>query len=281
HEAAMVRTIRQVVDKAGVEIDLIAVAQGPGLMGALVMGMSAAKALSLAWDVPFVGVNHIEAHLYAAMMDHKKFESFPALGIVASGGHTFIVRIDGIGQYEILGTTIDDAVGESFDKVAAMLELPYPGGPHIEELAKSGDPKGVPLSSGRVKNNPMAFSYSGLKTGVKQRVEKYSKEDMAASFQHVALMDIVNKAVKAAETFDVQAVFVGGGVACNNYFRERLKEKFEHVYVPKKDLCLDNGAMIAGLGYHVYMTQGKGDPFDLAPFPRNRAFTLEKKSANV
>lgn len=260
----------------GHSIDLIAVAEGPGLMGALLMGVIGAQALSLGWNKPLVGVNHVEAHLYSAMMEAPAL--FPALGIVVSGGHTFLAKMEGICDYKILGTTVDDAVGEAFDKVAALLGFPYPGGPHIETLAQRGDPDRYPFKGGQVKGRPLDFSFSGLKTNVLYTVKgggdrsaplvisEEDKKDIAASFQKAALKDVVKKALKGAQSFDCQAIYCGGGVTQSTYLRSLFKEAPYPVFYPPRGLCADNGAMIAGLGYHLYTSQKKIKP--LQPYPR-------------
>ncbi|NGX37367.1 MAG: tRNA N6-adenosine threonylcarbamoyltransferase [Chlamydiae bacterium] len=280
HVDCIIPTIQRALDEAQVtsdEIDLIAVAKGPGLIGPLFIGLNAAKSLSLAWKIPFVGVNHVEAHLYAAMMSNEGFE-LPALGVVVSGGHTFLVRILDVGDYEMIGTTVDDAVGEAFDKVAALLDLPYPGGPQVEALAKGGDATRFPYRAGKVKGHPFDFSFSGLKTNVlytvkgqngdkrgKTTISEEEKRDVAASFQEAALGDIAAKALNAAKEYGCLSIFVGGGVSCNRRLRELLDGTIP-VYWPGKGLSLDNGAMIAGLGYHVF--SGESDPLDLEPKAR-------------
>lgn len=264
------------------EIDLIAVAKGPGLIGALLIGLNAAKALAMAWDKPFVGVNHVEAHLYAAMM-HQEHLEFPSLGLVISGGHTFLVRILKVGSYELIGTTVDDAIGEAFDKVAAMLGLPYPGGPCIENLAKQGNPSYYSFKAGVVKGRPWDFSFSGMKTNVLYtlkgpqsdkhqplRISETEKAHVAAAFQEAALSDIVNKTLKCAKAFGCKSIFLGGGVSNNQRLREMLFEKGDafKIYLPPAGLSLDNAAMIAGLGYHAFENREKGDPLDLEPMTR-------------
>jgi len=283
HVDFIIPTIREALEKANVsaeEIDLIAVAKGPGLIGPLLIGLNAAKALSISWEIPFIGVNHVEAHLYGAMMSHQSFD-FPALGVVISGGHTFINRILDVGNYEMIGTTVDDAIGEAFDKVASLLDLPYPGGPEVEALAKLGDPLRFPFKAGKVKGQPWNFSFSGLKTNVLYAVKgqnahkrdeaKISAEEkchVAASFQEAALQDIVSKTFVAKEHFGGKAIYIGGGVSQNRRLRELFSEKFASfpVYWPDRDLCLDNAAMIAGLGFHCY--KGISDPLDLEPQTR-------------
>ncbi len=272
------------------DIDLISVAYGPGLIGALLLGVHAAKSLALAWNKPFVGVNHVEAHLYAAWMGCEEPE-FPALGVVISGGHTFLVKMESIGQYEVIGQTVDDAIGEAFDKVAVMLDLPYPGGPEIEKLARQGDPKRFPFKAGVVKGQPWNFSFSGLKTNVLYKVkgqnndkkapsqiQEHDKPHIAASFQEAALKDISTKALAAAEQFDCKMIFLGGGVTNNLRLRELFQSSKIPVYWPLGGLSLDNAAMIAGLGYHVFQQKNyQGDSFDLEPKPRIPFRTLLSK----
>jgi N6-L-threonylcarbamoyladenine synthase len=249
------------------DIDLIAVAKGPGLVGALLIGMQMAKGLAIAWNKPLIGVNHVEAHLYAALMGVQTPWPLPALGIVLSGGHTLLVKVNAIGSYERIGTTVDDAIGEAFDKVAVLLGLPYPGGPPIEKLAQQGNPQAHRFTTGRVKKNPMDFSFSGLKTSVRHAFEKQhlSAADLAASFQETAFRDVLQKAELAIQTFPCQAILFGGGVCNNRRLRQMFAEKFPHLPLlwPEGLLSSDNGAMIAGLGYHRYLQQGKGDPLDL------------------
>ncbi len=278
----VIETALNVANLTSKEIDLVAVAKGPGLIGALLIGLNAAKALSLAWGIPFIGVNHVEAHLYAAMMPLEK-PLFPALGVVVSGGHTFLVKIETLGTYELIGTTLDDAIGEAFDKVAAMLGLPYPGGPSIEALALHGNPLLFPFKAGRVKTKPFDFSFSGLKTNVLYAVKganadkksllkitEDEKRHVAASFQETALNDIVSKATKAAHEYGCKAIYIGGGVSNNMRLRALFQEKEKKlpVHFPTQNLSLDNAAMIAGLGFHCFKTQGHGDPLDLSPMTR-------------
>ncbi|MCH9626473.1 MAG: tRNA N6-adenosine threonylcarbamoyltransferase [Chlamydiales bacterium] len=259
------------------EIDLIAVANGPGLIGALLIGVNFAQGLTLSTGIPLVGVNHIEAHLYSALMEFNP--PLPALGVVVSGGHTSLVYMAEVGVYRLIGQTQDDAIGEAFDKAARLLELPYPGGPHIEELAKKGDPHYFSMKAGRIKNRPYDFSFSGLKTALLylvkgQNATKISplvisekeKGHAAASFQHAAFSDLVEKICSAAKRYPCKSVLVGGGVSQNRYFRTLLeKQSSVPVFWPPQGLGLDNGAMIAGLGYHIFQREGgsempKADP---------------------
>lgn len=285
HIDALIPAIKQAIDEAGIsasQVELVAAAKGPGLIGALLIGLNTAKCLSYAWNVPFVGVNHVEAHLYAAMMPLEN-PPLPALGLVVSGGHTFIVKIDEIGTYEMIGTTQDDAIGEAFDKVATLLGLPYPGGPEIEALAKLGNPLRFPFRPGRIKNRPLDFSFSGLKTNVLYTVKGQSaskdapviiseqeKADVAASFQETALKDVISKATDAAKSFDCKAIYCGGGVSNNERLRDLFREMNTSypIYYPEKKMSLDNAAMIAGLGFHCYRRAKIGDGFDLEPMTR-------------
>jgi N6-L-threonylcarbamoyladenine synthase len=283
HIDLLLPVIEEALSQAHVQpqqIDAIAVAKGPGLIGALLIGLNAAKALSLSWEKPFIGVNHVEAHLYAAMMGREDV-AFPAIGVVISGGHTFLVRILELGVYERIGTTVDDAIGEAFDKVAVMLGLSYPGGPAIEALAKRGDPYRYPFKAGKVKGRPWDFSFSGMKTNVLYTlkgvhakknapllIEETDKADVAASFQEAALKEIVHKSYKAAEIFGCQAIYLGGGVSNNSRLRELFAEQKVRAFWPSPGLSLDNAAMIAGLGTHLLAKKPKGDPLDLEPMSR-------------
>lgn len=265
------------------QLNLIAVAKGPGLIGPLLIGLNGAKSLALGWNIPFIGVNHVEAHLYAAMMSSGSFQ-FPALGVVLSGGHTFMVHIQDVGNYKLIGTTIDDAIGEAFDKVASLLGLSYPGGPAIEALAKKGDPSRYSFKAGKVKNNPWNFSFSGLKTNVLYTIKgqngkadsacviaEEEKQDVAASFQKAAFSEIAHKITEALKSYPCKALYIGGGVSNNQTLRALLNaQNFSiPIYWPSAGLSLDNGAMIAGLGYHVFRKNGsKGDAMDLEPMTR-------------
>ncbi len=271
HIDVILPVIQQALDQAHLslkQIDLIAVANGPGLIGALLIGLNTAKALSLALNIPLVGVNHVEAHLFAALMD--KDPIFPSLGVVLSGGHTFLAKMNGIGDYELISETIDDALGEAFDKVARILSLPYPGGPQIEALAKKGDPKAFPFTSGFVKNRPLHFSFSGLKTAVLYKAKGQNlsetptelseemKANLAASFQYTAFQDVVTKAKKVQQMHGCKSFCFGGGVTNNRALRELFAKECPDTaqYWPEFHLSLDNAAMIAGLGYHVYKAKG-------------------------
>lgn len=269
------------------DIDLIAVSEGPGLVGSLLVGIHTAKTLAWALKKPLVGVNHIEAHLYAAMMSPTCIaplhQYFPALGVVLSGGHTSIILIHDVGKYTLLGQTVDDALGEAFDKVAKMMQLPYPGGPEIERLANNGEARRYPLKAGSIKDAPLSFSFSGLKTGalytIRELEKKYERplpqeiiQDLAASFQMTAFKDVVQKISLALErNQEIQTLFFGGGVVQNRTLRSLIKTHFEpkySIFWPEKELCLDNAAMIAGLGYHVYNNNKLDEKNSLTPRTR-------------
>ncbi len=258
-------------------LDLIAVAIGPGLIGALLVGVNIAKGLSISTGIPWIGVNHVDAHLYAAMMGEAEL-CFPALGIVLSGGHTLFVNILDRATYHVIGTTVDDAIGEAFDKVARLLGLPYPGGAALEKLALSGDPIRYPFTAGRVKGKPWHFSFSGLKTSVLYTVRgpnslphtllsEQAKADIAASFQRVAFSDIVKRALAAVDHFSLKAIYVGGGVSCNRALRNLFSQQGGTlpIFWPPDHLCTDNAIMIAGLGYHQFTKKG-ADPLSLLPY---------------
>jgi len=248
-------------------IDLIAVANGPGLIGALLIGLNFAKGLALSLGKPLVGVNHIEAHIYSAFMEQEV--PLPAIGVVISGGHTALVKVEGIGKHTLIGQTQDDAIGEAFDKVAKLLKLPYPGGPQIERLAKKGDPFRYPFKAGQIKGRPFDFSFSGLKTAVLYLIKgqnaqkdsslilEHEKADIAASFQHTAFSTLVEKILLAAKNYQCRSIILGGGVSQNEYLRTLLEQKsFCQVVWPPKGLSLDNAAMIAGLGFHNFLQNG-------------------------
>lgn len=271
------------------DIDVIAVADQPGLMGALLMGVNAAKSLSLAWNKPFVGVNHIKAHLYGALMSVDT-NVFPALGLVLSGGHTALVLMEDEENYSLIGNTVDDAVGEAFDKVARLMGLPYPGGPQIEILAREGDPRRYPFKPGVVKGQKYNFSFSGLKTQVLYTLKGQNggstgedllpfeeKKHIAASFQEAAFSDLLTKCQLAVQEFGIKQLYIGGGVSCNQTLRSLFSQKMPAdvgVFWPGKGLSLDNAAMIAGLGFHVYKRKGSSDDLNLIPSPTNKILSI-------
>lgn len=258
HIDVMIPVIDEALQKANItldDIDAIAVAQGPGLVGALLIGIHAAQSLAWSLQKPLIGVNHVEAHLYATLMDQSP--KFPALGVVLSGGHTTLLKMHSIGHYEIIGQTIDDAIGEAFDKTAKILGLPYPGGPEIEKIAKSGNSEAYPFRPGRIKGRPLDFSFSGLKTRVLYTSQGLDltfqqKCDIAATFQRTAVQDVINKARLAVEKHGCESLILGGGVTNNQFLRDEFSRQLPEIqcHWPARELTLDNAAMIAGLGFH-------------------------------
>jgi len=236
--------------RSGKELDAVAATYGPGLVGSLLVGVSAAKALALTWGVPFVGVNHLEGHLYAGLLEEPDL-SFPLVVLLVSGGHTMLVEMQGHGEYRLIGQTVDDAAGEAFDKVARYLDLGYPGGPIIDQLATQGDPQAIAFPRPML-HEGYDFSFSGLKTAVINHVRKHpdvSAEDVAASFQAAVVDVLLAKAIKAAEEVGATAICLAGGVAANSELRERTLghsvSSGIRAYVPSRSMCTDNAAMIA------------------------------------
>jgi len=268
--------VQKAMDEAGVgfeDIDLIAATQGPGLIGALMIGFTMAKGMASALDKPFVGVNHIEAHIYAAFMEHEDIE-LPAVGLVVSGGHTLLVHIEHIGKYEVLGQTRDDAAGEAFDKVAKLLGLPYPGGPVIDRLAKKVEGSQIRFPRAKFKGNQLDFSFSGIKTAVAHYLRDNPQarvEEVAWAFQEAVVGMLVGRLLEGMRKLGVSCAIVGGGVAQNSRLRKLLLEEVKGVggkiFIPEPKMCMDNGAMIAGLGWEIYMRTGKGTPLDEDAYP--------------
>ena len=259
-----VRNILPIIDaalaQAGVGIgDLggIAVTRGPGLVGSLLVGLSVVKGIAYRWGIPYVGVNHLEAHLLAIFL-HREIE-FPYLALLASGGHTLLYVVRGFGDYRYLGGTRDDAAGEAYDKVAKMMGLGYPGGRVIDQLSKSGNPKTIRFPRARMKKGAREFSFSGLKTAVwhylKEERAQAPRAEIAASFQEAVVDMLVAPTLQAAVDLDVRRIVLAGGVAANSRLREKMTEAAAaeglELYVPPPALCTDNGAMIALAGYHM------------------------------
>lgn len=258
--------IAEALEKAGItfrDIDAVAVTYGPGLVGALLVGVTAAKAVAYALNVPLIGVNHIEGHIYANFLVEPGL-SFPFLCLVVSGGHTELVLLKDHGVYEVIGRTRDDAAGEAFDKVARALGLGYPGGPLIDKLAAAGNPAAVEFPRAYLENYD--FSFSGLKSSVlnylnraAQKGEKINKADLAASFQRAVTDVLIDKTVMAARELGVKTVVMAGGVAANKQLREglkkRLQEKGISFFQPPVELCTDNAAMIGCAGYYKLLRQ--------------------------
>ena len=235
-------------------VDAVAATIGPGLIGSLLVGVAEAKALALAWDVPFAGVNHLEAHLFAGLLDHPDLE-WPIVVELVSGGHSMILRMDGPGRYRLLGETLDDAAGEAFDKVARFLGLGYPGGPVIQKAAESGDPTAFDFPRAML-DEGLDLSFSGIKTAVVTTVRRHpeaSNEDVAASFQQAVVDVLVKKAARAAEQIGATGICLAGGVAANGPLREAMTARCEQMgigaYLPSRRMCTDNAAMVAAAGW--------------------------------
>lgn len=258
------------------EIDAIGVTYGPGLVGALLVGVAEAKAIAYAAKKPLVGVHHIEGHICANYIENKELEP-PFLCLVASGGHTHLVKVADYGKYEIIGRTSDDAAGEAFDKVARAIGLGYPGGPKIEKKAKEGNDKAIVFPKAKVAENPYDFSFSGLKSavlnyinGCKMKRQEINEADIAASFQKAVIDVLVEHAVHAAKEYRIDKFAIAGGVASNQTLREAMekacKERGIQFYHPSPIFCTDNAAMIGSAAYYEYL-QGRRDGWDLNAVP--------------
>jgi len=278
HIESIVPIVAEALDQAGTtlkEIDGIVVTQGPGLVGSLLIGLSFAKSLSFATGIPFVGVNHIEGHLSAIFLE-EKVPPFPFIGLVVSGGHTSLFRVDGFGKYKRLGQTRDDAAGEAFDKVAKLLGLGYPGGPVIDKLSEAGNAKAIRFPRPSLGKGSCDFSFSGLKTAVVNYVKAHPAfpertpenlvRDVVASFQEAVVEVLVRKTLHAARDQKLMKIVISGGVACNRRLRQRIEEEASaekmKVYIPAPEICSDNAAMIAVVGTH-YLKRGIRSPYTL------------------
>lgn len=274
HLEAINPLIDKALEDAGIgyhDIDLISVTKGPGLMGSLLVGISAAKGLSLATDTPMIGANHIEGHICANYLAHPDLKP-PFVSLVVSGGHTYLVRVDGYTDYEAIGKTRDDAAGESFDKVARKMGLGYPGGPKIDKLAREGNPAAIEFPRVMLEKDSYDFSFSGLKTAVlnhmhnaEQKGEDFSKSDLAASFQDAVVDVLVAKSMKLLDESGFDTLTLSGGVAANSRLRAKLSEECENrgikFYYPPNILCTDNAAMIAMAGYLNYKAGEVSDKY--------------------
>jgi len=283
HLEALVPVVGEALEQAGVaarDLDAVAVVHRPGLIGSLLLGVTAAKTLAWLHDLPLVGINHVESHIYAACLEREELP-FPCVGLVVSGGHTSLYTCDGPRSQTLLGATTDDAAGEAFDKVASILGLPYPGGPSIDEASQRGSPKAVHFSRPWLGRDSFDFSFSGVKTAVlyhvrghgagaktrKTRLTAQEIADVAAGFQECVVDVLVTKTLRAAEARGLDRVIVGGGVAANRRLRERLDEETAaaglDLILPPKRYCTDNAAMVAGLAWHA-MQAGDVAGLDLA-----------------
>ncbi|MGG4173229.1 tRNA (adenosine(37)-N6)-threonylcarbamoyltransferase complex transferase subunit TsaD [Bacillus safensis] len=271
HVEQVTIVLDEVMTQAGMsfkDLDAIAVTEGPGLVGALLIGVNAAKALSFAHQIPLVGVHHIAGHIYANQLVDEL--EFPCLALVVSGGHTELVLMKEHGSFEVIGETLDDAAGEAYDKVARTMGLPYPGGPHIDRLAHEGEPT-IKLPRAWLEEGSYHFSFSGLKSAVintlhnaSQKGETIAPENLAASFQASVIEVLVGKTLKAAEAYGVKQVVLAGGVAANKGLREALTSAFTKlpdvkVIIPPLSLCTDNAAMIAAAGTIAFEKGIRGD----------------------
>ncbi|MGA1241776.1 MAG: tRNA (adenosine(37)-N6)-threonylcarbamoyltransferase complex transferase subunit TsaD [Ilumatobacteraceae bacterium] len=274
HLEALPHVTAQAMARAGIDfgrVDAVAATVGPGLVGALLVGVAAAKATALALDVPFIGVNHLEAHLYAALLDAPDAE-FPMLFVLVSGGHTMFVAMNSPHDYRVVGQTIDDAAGEAFDKVARFLGLEFPGGPAIDKAATRGNEEAIDFPRA-MRNDGLDVSFSGLKTAVINYVRAHpevSSDDVAASFQRAVVDVLVHKARRAANDFGARTIALGGGVAANTQLRRELQRAGDdagvRVVLPSREMCTDNAAMIASAGWY-RLARGETSPLDAGANP--------------
>ena len=276
HVEMLTPAVAQALVEAGLEgsqLHAVAATVGPGLAGALLVGISAAKAYALAWGLPFIGVNHMEGHLYASFLEEPDLEP-PMVVLLVSGGHTLLVAMDDHGRYRLLGTTVDDAVGEAFDKVARVMGLGYPGGPAIDRVALTGDPTAVAFP--RAMPQGLDFSLSGLKTAVIRYVRENPETpvaDIAASFQAAVVDTLVDKTRRAVAEVGATTICLGGGVAANSLLRERMldlaTEDGLRCFLPSRSMCTDNAAMVAAAAWWRYRADGP-TPLDVGAQPNLR-----------
>lgn len=272
HIENVLPVVHEALEAAGVtlqDVDAIGVTYGPGLVGALLVGVAAAKALAFAVDKPLVGVNHLEGHIFANFLSHPELEP-PFVALVVSGGHTSLIEVTDYNSFRLLGQTRDDAAGEAFDKVARVMQLPYPGGPHIDRLAQSGNREAIVFPRALNQEGNFDFSFSGLKSAVlnylnsaKQRGETVSHEDVAASFQYAVVDVLTKKAVQAANVCGVNRIVVAGGVAANSGLKAELSVACQaaglSLYFPTPILCTDNAAMIACRAHYQHLAGRHAD----------------------
>jgi len=279
HDAQITTVIHKTLEKANIslsDIEAIAVTFGAGLMGALLVGLNFAKGLSIALKIPYIGVNHLEGHLYASFISYPQMK-YPYLCLLVTGGHTQIWEVQSPGQYILHSTTVDDAAGEAFDKGACILGLSYPGGPEIEKMAQNGDPQKYNFPIPKVKSNPLNFSFSGLKTALLYKIREMSNNDIrdnrfniAASYQEAIIKSLLQRLTQAISLTGIKQISIVGGVAANKRFR-KLSEQLEDdlitkIYFPTSEYCTDNAAMIAIAGYEK-LQKGIYSPLSLKANP--------------
>jgi N6-L-threonylcarbamoyladenine synthase len=269
HVELLVPAVEEAMARAGLERpDAVAATYGPGLVGSLLVGLSAAKGLAMSWDVPFVGVNHLEGHLFAPVIEVPDLE-WPLVVLLVSGGHTLLIEAAAPGRYRLLGQTLDDAAGEAFDKVARFLGLGYPGGPAIDRVANEGDATAFTFPRAML-DDGYDFSFSGLKTAVVRAVERNpsaATPDVAAAFQDAVVDVLVTKAARAVEDVGAKGLCLGGGVAANSLLRKRAPEAVDvPTYLPSMAMCTDNAAMVAAAGSYRLAHFGPS-PLSLAAEP--------------
>ena len=276
HLEALGPTMRRALQTAGIgRPDVVAATIGPGLAGALLVGVAAAKAYSAAWQVPFYAVNHLGGHLAADVFDHGPLPE--SIGLLVSGGHTNLLHVRSLGEPIVeLGSTVDDAAGEAYDKIARLLGLGYPGGRVLDELARTGDPNAITFPRGMTgpRDAAYSFSFSGLKTAVARYVERHpeaSQADVAAGFQEAVADVLTAKAVRAAQELEVPTLLIAGGVAANSRLRELAAQRCADagltLRIPRPRLCTDNGAMIASFAAHLIAAGASASPLDVASDP--------------
>ena len=274
HVKMVLPLVNQALEQTGTVVDdigAVAYTAGPGLVGALLVGATTGRTLAYGWGVPAIGVHHMEAHLMAVMLDDHR-PQYPFVALLVSGGHTMLVAVEGFGRYRLLGESLDDAVGEAFDKTAKLLGLAYPGGPAIEALAKQGEVGRFTFPRPMVNRPGCDFSYSGLKTFAVNTVDKYglddqTKADIALAFQTAAIDTLLIKSKRALQETGYSQLAIVGGVSANQYLREQSQRVFSplgvDVFFPKKQYCTDNGAMVAYTGF-LRWQQGHAEPLSVA-----------------
>jgi len=282
HQRLIVPVVEEALAKAGVErndVDGIAAVYGPGLIGSLLVGLSFSKAMAMGLGLPFIGVNHMEAHIFSNLIEEPT-PAFPFVNLTVSGGHTQLVLVKNFFDYELLGETIDDAAGEAFDKVAKMLGLGYPGGPNVDAKAKLGNPKAIQFPRPYLEGRPHHFSFSGIKTAVLYYLKREGLQgtliqenrlsDICASFQSAVVEVLVHKLISAAGQHSVENIAIAGGVSANTELRSSAQRAAEqhglNLFIPRFEFCTDNGAMVAMVGYEKFRA-GKFSHFELTVQP--------------